>query len=261
MVALFIHRSGEGKEQKSHFCVVNDTSRLFSGKRKVASGTPYGKVLFCRYCNKKFSDLMGKRELLDGVTKRVVIRRAKELLEDHEPKCENVRGEGFVPEEILPKTGNNTCKFKNYHLLFKSDLRIYADFECALVIIYEQVGEKTVRVQRHKVVSFAKRFCSEIAGMQFEPIYYAGKFAAKVFVKTIRNVAYEIGMRFPSAKPQNRTVEEVSRWRKKMVCFACKEPFVDGDPNLQKVFDHCHTTGRYRSAMHSLCNLSVTMGR
>ena len=37
--------------------------------------------------------------------------------------------------------------------------------------------------------------------------------------------------------------------------FARGGAFVPGDKNLRKVFDHCHWTGKYRSAMHSACNL------
>ena len=46
------------------------------------------------------------------------------------------------------------------------------------------------------------------------------------------------------------------------VCFLCKKEFCT-DKNskefkkMQKVRDHCHYTGKYRGAAHSVCNLNI----
>ena len=51
--------------------------------------------------------------------------------------------------------------------------------------------------------------------------------------------------------------EEEERFDKETKCWICKEEFKkdDDDKNNEKVRDHCHFTGRYRGAAHSLCNL------
>ena len=41
------------------------------------------------------------------------------------------------------------------------------------------------------------------------------------------------------------------------VCYICKETFENKyvkDKNYCKVRDHCHYTGKYRVAAHSICN-------
>ena len=41
-------------------------------------------------------------------------------------------------------------------------------------------------------------------------------------------------------------------------CYICKEKF-EGKYNKDKIYhkfrDHCHYTGEYRGAVHSICNL------
>ena len=42
------------------------------------------------------------------------------------------------------------------------------------------------------------------------------------------------------------------------VCYICRKRILKKfakDKNYQKVRDHCHYTGKYRSAAHSICNL------
>ena len=40
-------------------------------------------------------------------------------------------------------------------------------------------------------------------------------------------------------------------------CYACGKTFDEEDFNMTKVRDHCHYTGKYRGALHSLCNLRL----
>ena len=44
------------------------------------------------------------------------------------------------------------------------------------------------------------------------------------------------------------------------VCFICGKRFLKkfaDDKNYRKVRDHCHYTGKYRGAAHSVCNLNL----
>ena len=54
------------------------------------------------------------------------------------------------------------------------------------------------------------------------------------------------------------TIEESQSYHKQKVCHICKKRFsTDDDDNKKycKVRDHCHFTGKYRGAVHNICNL------
>ena len=48
--------------------------------------------------------------------------------------------------------------------------------------------------------------------------------------------------------------EEIYHNRQK-ICYTCKKEFNNNDKKNYKVRDHCHYTGKYRSAAHNICNL------
>ena len=55
--------------------------------------------------------------------------------------------------------------------------------------------------------------------------------------------------------------EEKFFYNKQEICYICKEKFcMDKDDknyiNKRKVKDHCHYTGKFRGAAHSICNLN-----
>ena len=50
------------------------------------------------------------------------------------------------------------------------------------------------------------------------------------------------------------TNKEIKSYEKQKVYHICKKEFCD-DKNKKKVRDHCHYTGRFRGAAHSVCNL------
>ena len=53
------------------------------------------------------------------------------------------------------------------------------------------------------------------------------------------------------------TDKENKSYKKQKVCYICKKRFSNDDDNKKyyKVRDHCHYTGKYRGAAHSICHL------
>ena len=53
------------------------------------------------------------------------------------------------------------------------------------------------------------------------------------------------------------TNEENKSYKKQKVCYIRKKEFStdDDNKNYHKVRDHCHYTGKFREAAHSICNL------
>ena len=57
------------------------------------------------------------------------------------------------------------------------------------------------------------------------------------------------------------TNEEKESYEKQRICYICEKEFCTDKDNEQefklycKVRDHCHYTGKFRGATHSICNL------
>ena len=56
------------------------------------------------------------------------------------------------------------------------------------------------------------------------------------------------------------TNEEKESYEKQKVCYICKKEF-STDKKYCKVRDHCHYTGKFRGAAHSICNLRYKIPR
>ena len=52
------------------------------------------------------------------------------------------------------------------------------------------------------------------------------------------------------------THEENNFYNKQEICYICKETFCMDKDDKRKVKDHCHYTGKFRGAAHSICDLN-----
>ena len=86
--------------------------------------------------------------------------------------------------------------------------------------------------------------------------YYRGDDCMKKFCKDLREHSAKI-INYEKKKMISLTTEEKVHYNKQKVCYICKKEFDDNDNNKkqQKVRDHCHYTGKYRGAVHNICNL------
>ena len=62
------------------------------------------------------------------------------------------------------------------------------------------------------------------------------------------------------------TSEEQKYYDLQKICYIYKRPFIFDKENrkyenYKKVRDHCHLTGKYRGAAHSICNLRYSVPR
>ena len=62
------------------------------------------------------------------------------------------------------------------------------------------------------------------------------------------------------------TPEEQEYYENQKKCHICKRPFIfdkenNNYKNYKKVKDHCHFTGKFRDAAHSICNLRYSVPR
>ena len=86
---------------------------------------------------------------------------------------------------------------------------------------------------------------------------HRGKDCAKRFWESLREHAIKI-INSKKEKMKLLTKEQQESYENVKICHICKEKFENNyvkDKKYRKVRDHCHYTGEYRRAAHSLCNL------
>ena len=155
-------------------------------------------------------------------------------------------------------------KFINYHRGKKVPFIVYADFECSIIPIQscnpDNKESYTKKYQKHEPISFSYYIkCFDDNVFSQEPRTYTGPNAAQKFVEWLEE-DIKIIANIP-AKKMIFGEKEKARFNEETECWICKGEFDDtpnenGYKKNKKVRDHCHFTGRYRGAAHSLCNLN-----
>ena len=74
------------------------------------------------------------------------------------------------------------------------------------------------------------------------------------FCKDLRIHATKI-INYEQKKMISLTTKEKIQCNKQKICYICKMEFNNNDKKNYKVRDHCHYTGKYRGAVHKICNL------
>ena len=67
---------------------------------------------------------------------------------------------------------------------------------------------------------------------------------------------------FKKKKMDLLTNEQRESYENAKICYICKEKIEDKylkDKKYRKARDHCHHTGEYRGAVHSICNLKYSV--
>ena len=89
--------------------------------------------------------------------------------------------------------------------------------------------------------------------------YYRGKDCIEKLCKKLKERAMKI-VNYEEKEMIPLTYEENKSYKEQEACHICEEKFcMDKDDenykNKRKVKDHCHYTGKFRGAAHSICNL------
>ena len=92
-----------------------------------------------------------------------------------------------------------------------------------------------------------------------EHVFYHGGDCLSKFSKTIKAHLNEI-IKIEQKPMDPLTEKEKMLHANASICFICKKLF-GNDKNAFKVRDHCHYTGKYRSAAHIACNLQYKVSK
>ena len=228
-IVLLLIKDGE----KSHYCLVKNTSALLASQINKHKGTSN----ICLNC-------------MNGFKSKDSLNKHKEYCYNNE--CVNI---------IMPPP-NTFLKFKNFRCSERAPFVIYADFESFIKPMDscdpDPNKSYTKKYQKHKPSGFSYYIESlyEDVKKSEKRTYIKKKEeepdAEDVFVKWLEEDVKKIA----NIKPKKMVItkEEEKQFDKASDCWICGEKLGNDD----KVRDHCHYTGRYRGAAHNKCNLNYS---
>ena len=203
--------------------------------------------------------------LLRGITPKnngdIHSFRTKNKLKSHKRVCEN---KDFC-NVIMLSEDTKILEFNQYQKSDKTPFIIYADLEC----IIEKTdrcknnpeNSSTTKVTEHIPSGFSMSIMSSFRSTENKHDVYRGKDCMKKFCESLREHTIKI-IKFKKKKMKLLIKEQQESYENVKICYICKEKFENKylkDKKHQKVRDHCHYTGEYRGAAHSICNLKYSV--
>ena len=151
---------------------------------------------------------------------------------------------------------NPIIQYSDGQFQFKVPFIIYADFESILEPIQGPGNNPSISSTRRVNVHTSSGWCaySKFAyGKVTNPLKeYRGNDCVSKFCEHIIAEAQRLYESFPEKPMEPLTKVQLKEYKCVTKCYICFKPFREGN---QKVRDHCHYSGKYRGAAHSLCNL------
>ena len=164
----------------------------------------------------------------------------------------------------MPDEDNNILESKPGRKSLKHAFVVCADLGCLLLKINacDNNSNKSYTIAKtlHQPSGYYLVTCCSFDKSENEQTYYRGRDCMKIFCEDLKGYVNRI-INF-EMKPMIPLIdEEKASYENQQVCHICKKEFCIDTNNkkeynlMKKVRDHCHYTGNYRGAAHSICNL------
>ena len=152
----------------------------------------------------------------------------------------------------------DTIKYNQGEKSMKLPFTIYADLECLLEKMSACQNNpnesSTTKINKHTPSGYSLFTHCSFDNSKNKLNYYIGEDCMKKFCKDLRTHATKI-INYEKKKMVSLTIKEEIYHNKQKICYICKKEFNKNDKKQQKRRDHCHYTGKYRGAVHNICNL------
>ena len=234
-------------EETNHFCWIKNMSRLLSS----GINNHQHKRHFCYRCLNSF-----KSE--KSLNKHTEYCQNNEEVKIEMPMIKDDEGKFLGPEYIY---------FKNHYKKQRVPFVVYADFECFTEKIdtcQPDDGKSfTNQYQKHSPSGFSyliKCFDDNL----FSPklVKYTAESPddniPRLFIESLEKDIKEIYNKFKKPKKMVMTREDRINYKKATHCHICEKE-IKYEDLYRKVRDHCHLTGKFRGAAHSICNLKYRL--
>ena len=177
--------------------------------------------------------------------------RTKNKLETHKKICEN---HDYCNVE-MPNEDDKIIKYNQGGKSIKSPFIIYADLFEKISTCYNNLEESsTTEINKYTPSGYSLFTHCSFDKTKTKLHCYRGEDCMKKFCKDLREHATKI-INYEKKDMIPLTKKEEKNHNKQEVCYIYKKEFNTYDKKHYKVKDHCHYTGKYRSAAHNICNL------
>ena len=237
-------------EETNHFCWIKNMSRLISKQKSNHNG----KIHFCYRCLNSFISVK-------SLDKHKEYCQNNEAVKIEMPMFKDDEGKFLGPKYIY---------FKNFYKKQRVPFVVYADFECFTEKIDtcqpKDTKSFTNRYQKHRPSGFSyliKCFDDDILSPKL--VHYTAESindnVPQLFIESLEEDIKEIYNRFKIPKKMVMTEKDKIDYKNSTICHICERgiPKEGDDPRFKKVRDHCHLTGKFRGAAHSMCNLKYRL--
>lgn len=216
-------------DETQHYCLIRTMSRLVQNLSKHEHA-----VFVCLRCLHRFSK--------------------NHLLEEHIAFCKNVP----IQKIRMPETGENILQFNHIRYQHSVPYIIYADFESLVsgVQSCEPNGTQsfTEKIARHEACGYAYVIIGP-EGECVKPMsVYRGENAAIHFMRAILMEREALASKLNQIQPMIITPQEELDFQSATICTLCDKPLYN-----DRVRDHLHISGRYRSAVQNRCKLQYRL--
>ena len=177
---------------------------------------------------------------------------SENVLIKHKEDCLSINGQQSLDLEKV------TTEFKNYFKQLPVPFKIYADFDCNLKNVECYKVTYTKKYNEHVPCSYA-----------YKVVCVDDKYSNPIVVYRVVNAAYEFIISIPKEhkyckkvmkdqfnKNLAMTKKEEHLFQQSNNCWICKK-IIDNED--EKVRDHCHITGKFRSSGHWDCNINFQL--
>ena len=237
-------------EETNHFCWIKNMSRLLSSE----INNHQHKRHFCYRCLNSFISVKSLEKHTEYCQNNEAVKIEMPMFKDDE-------GKFLGPKYIY---------FKNYYKKQRVPFVVYADFECFTEKIDtcqpKDTKSFTNRYQKHRPSGYSyliKCFDDDILSPKL--VHYTAESQndniPQLFIESLEEDIKEIYNRFKIPKKMVMSPKDKIDYKKATICHICERgiPKEGDDPRFKKVRDHCHLTGKFRGAAHSMCNLKYRL--